>query len=82
MSKCDCLHVIWKNPGTERNYIVGKLEKTDKGFSFEYCDEYEEALNDGWAGIESFPEDKKYESNILFPVFQSRLPDKKPFLRF
>lgn len=77
MSGHSFLYVIWKNPRTKRNYIVGKLEKAAKGFSFEYCDEYKDALNDGWSFIESFPEDKKYESNILFPVFQSRLPDRK-----
>ncbi len=77
LGKCDCLYVIWKNPRTKRSYIIGKLSRTETGFSFEYCNEYKSAMSDGWNGLESFPLDKKYESTTLFPVFQSRLPDKK-----
>ncbi len=77
MSGHNYLYVIWKNPRTERKYIVGKLGKEDAGFSFEYCDEYKEALNDGWYGFVSFPEVRRYENKTLFPAFQSRLPDIK-----
>lgn len=77
MNNHNFLYIIWENPNTKRNYIVGKLERTGSGFSFEYCDEYQDALNAGWAYIASFPEDKKYESVELFAFFQSRLPDKK-----
>ncbi len=77
MNNHSYLYIIWKNPNTKRNYIVGKLERTESGFSFEYCDEYRDALNAGWDFIASFPEEKKYESVELFPFFQSRLPDKK-----
>jgi hypothetical protein len=75
--KHNYLYIIWKNPNTKRNYIVGKLGKTETGFFFEYSDEYRDALSSGWTWIECFPEDKRYESTVLFPVFQSRLPDKK-----
>lgn len=77
MVKRDFLYVLWKNPNTDRNYVVGKLEKNEAGFSFEYSDEYKDALNSGWYGFVSFPEDKKYEREVLFPVFQSRLPDRR-----
>jgi hypothetical protein len=77
MREHNYLYLIWKNPNTKRNYIVGKLGKTEVGFSFEYSDEYKDALSSGWTWIECFSEDKRYESTVLFPVFQSRLPDKK-----
>jgi len=71
------LYIIWKNPQTRRNYIVGKLSKEDAGYSFEYCNEYSNAMESGWKLIQAFPEIKKYESKELFPVFASRLPDRK-----
>ena len=74
--KHDFLYVIWKNPENRRNYIVGKLIKSD-GYSFEYSHEYKEAQLNGWELIQVFPEVKKYHSKDLFPFFSSRLPDKK-----
>lgn len=71
------LYLIWKNPNSRTNHIVGKLTREDKRFFFEYCGEYKEALNDGWELIKAFIDVKKYESDELFPVFASRLPDKK-----
>ncbi len=71
------LYIIWKDPQTRRNYTVGKLAKTDNGYSFEYCNEYENAVKVGWQLIQAFPEIKKYESKDLFSVFSSRLPDRK-----
>ena len=44
---------------------------------FEYSDEYRDALNSGWLLIPAFPEVRRYYSRFLFPVFQSRLPDRK-----
>lgn len=71
------LYLIWKNPRSRRNYTVGRLEKNTNGYAFEYCNEYKEAQEDGWGLVQAFPEIKRYESEELFPVFSSRLPDKK-----
>lgn len=70
------LYLVWKDPQTRRNYVVGRLTKGEK-YKFEYCEENEEARKTGWTGVESFPEEKVYESETLFPVFSSRLPDPK-----
>lgn len=70
------LYLIWKNPVNRRNYEVGKLTRED-GYKFEYSNEYEQALEDGWELIQAFPEVKEYYSKELFPVFSSRLPDRK-----
>ena len=70
------LFLIWKDPQTRRNYIVGKLEKAEV-FAFEYCEEAEEAEKAGWKLLDAFPEKKRYESNSVFPAFASRLPDRK-----
>lgn len=72
----DYLYLIWKNPETRKNYTVGKLTR-DVEFTFQYCEEYEEAKKSGWRGLEAFPEERIYKSEFLFPVFASRLPDPK-----
>lgn len=70
------LYLIWKNPVNRRNYEVGKLTRED-GYKFEYSNEYKQALEDGWELIQAFPEVREYYSKELFPVFSSRLPDRK-----
>lgn len=75
-AQCDFLYLIWKDPRTRRNFIVGKLTR-EKSFKFQYCEEYENARKHGWKMLEAFPEEKIYESAILFPTFSSRLPDPK-----
>lgn len=70
------LLLIWKDPETRRNFSVGKLTKSTK-YIFEYCNEYTQAEAYGWSKLDAFPEDRVYESETLFPVFASRLPDKK-----
>ncbi len=70
------LYLIWKDPKTRRNYTVGKLSKNTR-YSFEYHDEADRAREAGWKGLEAFPEKKQYMSDVLFPVFSSRLPDRK-----
>lgn len=77
MSKHNYLYIIWKEPKTRRNYTVAKLSKEEAGYSFEYCNEFLGAKEAGWDLIQAFPEVKRYESKEMFPVFQSRLPDKK-----
>ncbi len=70
------LLLIWKDPLSRRNFIVGKLCKGQK-YTFEYYGEYGKAQNHGWTKLDAFPEEILYESETLFPVFLSRLPDKK-----
>lgn len=77
MKKSNFLYLVWKNPQNKRTYTVGKLEKKSVGFSFEYWGDFKKACDDGWGMIRAFPEVKKYESKNLFPVFSSRLPDRK-----
>lgn len=75
-SKHNFLYVIWKDPRSRRNYIIGKLSRTD-GYKFEYCNEYKNAQEVGWKLLNAFPEEKIYESTELFAAFAGRLPDPK-----
>ena len=70
------LLLIWKDPETRRNYTVGKLTRGDC-FTFQYYGEAENAEEAGWKLLGAFPTYQEYRSNIMFPVFSSRLPDKK-----
>ena len=72
----DYLYLIWKDPKTRRNFTVGKLTR-EKNYKFQYDGEYIDAEHYGWGKLEAFPEDKIYESEVLFPIFSSRLPDPK-----
>ncbi len=77
MTNCDkFLYLIWKDPQSRRNFTIGKLGHGEK-YTFEYCKDFGIAENYGWTKFEVFPEEKVYESEILFPVFASRLPDRK-----
>lgn len=77
MTCCDkFLYLIWKDPQSRRNFTIGKLCQSEK-YTFEYCEDFGIAENYGWTKFEVFPEEKVYESDILFPVFASRLPDRK-----
>jgi hypothetical protein len=75
-SSRDFLYLIWKDPESRRNYTVGKLSRGNP-YTFEYCEEYKEAMEAGWELLKAFPEDKKYTSPTLFAAFESRLPDPK-----
>lgn len=71
------LYLIWRDPVSRRNYTVGKLTR-GSNYKFEYCEEDGKAVAEaGWQPLEAFPEGKVYESEILFPVFSSRIPDRK-----
>lgn len=74
--KDDFLYMIWKDPNSRRNYIIGKLSKGSE-YSFEYCGDYKEAQEAGWEFLTAFPEDKKYVSKSFFAAFASRLPSPK-----
>lgn len=77
MIEHNILYLIWKNPNTRRNYTVGRLEKSDKGYIFEYFQESELAVESGWGRLEAFPLEQQYNSDSLFATFSSRLPDPK-----
>ena len=70
------LLLIWKDPETRRNYTVGKLTRGDF-FTFQYYGEAENAEEAGWKLLGAFPTYQEYRSKTMFPVFSSRLPDKK-----
>lgn len=76
--KRDYLYLIWKSKENRRQYIIGELSRNDSNYEFRYCDEVFEAQKEGFTPLVSFPElESVYCSKALFPVFESRLPDKK-----
>lgn len=73
----DYLYLIWKEPNTRRNYVVGQLSKNSQ-FEFSYGFEINDAIEKGFELLISFEDLKKvYKSDTLFPTFSSRLPDRK-----
>ncbi len=70
------LYLIWKDPRSRSNFTIGKLTRGDK-YTFEYCEGLADAESCGWNRMDAFSEDKVYESDVIFPVFASRLPDRK-----
>lgn len=73
----DYLYLIWKCVSTRRHYIVGQLTK-NKHYEFCYCEEINDAIKAGFVPLVSFKElNVVYKSEELFPVFSSRLPDRK-----
>lgn len=73
----DYLYLIWKAEKNRKQYIIGELSK-NAHYEFKYCDEVSEAEKEGFRPLVSFPDlESVYCSKVLFPVFESRLPDKK-----
>ena len=73
----DYLYLIWKSNVNGRQYIVGQLTKNGQ-YEFQYCREINEALKAGFKPLISFENlERVYTCNQLFPVFASRLPDRK-----
>lgn len=73
----DYLYLVWKCASNRRHYIVGQLTKNGQ-YEFQYCEEIEKALEVGFTPLVSFERlNVVYKSEILFPVFASRLPDRK-----
>ncbi|MGF7185278.1 hypothetical protein GGQ84_001364 [Desulfitispora alkaliphila] len=71
------LYLIWKDPVSKRNYVVGRLSKNDK-FEFSYGHEVDEAIKKGFKLLIPFDDiNKVYKSDTLFSAFSSRLPDSK-----
>lgn len=71
--------VIWQDTiTTKRKFIIGFIEKNKEEFSFRYYGEIDEALEKGFSLLKPFDDKNKiYKSDILFPIFSSRLPDSK-----
>ncbi len=73
----DYIYLVWKEPNTRQNYIVGQLSKNSQ-YEFSYGHEVEEATKKGFELLIPFDDiNKVYKSDTLFPTFSSRLPDKK-----
>lgn len=73
----DYLYLIWKSALNRRQYIVGQLTQNGQ-YEFKYGEDIEEALKAGFSPLVSFESlDTVYKSEKLFPVFASRLPDRK-----
>lgn len=73
----DYIYLIWKEPKTRRNYIVGQLSKNSQ-YEFAYGHEVGEAIKKGFELLIPFNDiNKIYKSDTLFPTFTSRLPDRK-----
>ena len=62
--------LLWKK------IFVGELVK-DNGYTFHYLPAHKYAESIGWTKLKPFPEEREYHSETLFPVFSSRLPDKR-----
>jgi len=73
----DYLYLIWESYKSGNQYIVGQLSKNGQ-YEFKYGIEVQKAIDDGFTPLISFPDiSSTYYNNELFPVFSSRLPDKK-----
>lgn len=73
----DYLYLVWKCTSNRRQYIVGQLTKNGQ-YEFQYFGEIKDALKAGFKPLVSFEKiDDVYKCEELFPVFSSRLPDRK-----
>ncbi|OUN31555.1 HIRAN domain-containing protein [Blautia sp. An81] len=73
----DYLYLIWKSEKSRKQYIVGQLIKNGQ-YEFQYYSDVETAINDGFMPLLCFQDlNKVYKSDKLFPIFASRLPDRK-----
>lgn len=77
LCKNDYLYLVWESKKSGKRYVVGRLTKNNQ-YKFQYFRNITKALEDGFSLLLCFPElEKIYKSEKLFPVFSSRLPDKK-----
>lgn len=73
----DYIYLVWKEPITRRNYVVGELSKNGQ-YEFKYGYEINEAIEKGFEPLISFQDiNRTYKRDTLFPTFTSRLPDRK-----
>ena len=72
----DLILVIWKSP-QGRNYVIGEIEKSDY-YYFRYSGNINDARAEGFELLIPFQNiDATYKSEKLFPIFATRLHDKK-----
>lgn len=77
VKKLDYIYVIWKDPETGKRYNIGELSKNGK-YEFLYNHSIKEAINAGFKLILPFNNiEEKYSSDVLFPAFRTRIPDKR-----
>ena len=74
----ESLLLIWKDPKTRTRYKIGRLEKNEENFIFEYVDpELSTALRNKFTIYPGFPDlNKVYVAPDLFPNISGRLPNK------
>ncbi len=73
----DYLYLIWKSEKSRKQYIVGQLSKNGL-YEFQYDKDIHSAIKDGFTPLLCFQDTAKiYTNNKVFPIFASRLPDKK-----
>lgn len=73
----DYLYLIWKSEQTRKQYIIGQLTKNGQ-YEFQYGEEVQAAMADGFQPLLCFPDlNKVYKNDRLFTIFTSRLPDRK-----
>lgn len=73
----DYIYLVWQENKTRRRYIIGQLSKNGQ-YEFNYGFEVKEAIDSGFKLLIGFDDiNEVYKNDILFPVFSSRLPDRK-----
>lgn len=73
----DYIYLVWQENKTRRRYVIGQLSKNGQ-YEFNYGFEVEDAINNGFKLLIGFDDiNAVYKNDILFPVFSSRLPDRK-----
>ena len=71
------IYLVWQDDKNRDFYVVGQLSRNGH-YEFEYTGEIDKATENGFQLLLPFPKRKaKYKSDILFPIFSSRLPDRK-----
>lgn len=68
--------VVFESPSSIR-YKIGILERNTNGFTFSYIPmTLDIAMKNGFGLLKPFPNtNKTYRSDVLFPIFSSRLPN-------
>lgn len=73
----DYIYLVWQENKTRRRYVIGQLSKNGQ-YEFNYGFEVNEAIDSGFKLLIGFDDiNEVYKNDILFPVFSSRLPDRK-----
>lgn len=74
----DCIYVVWKDSVERQRYVIGELSK-DSEYVFKYNkDQVKKAIKKGFQLLIAFSDiEETYFNQSLFPVFNSRLPDRR-----